>query len=428
MQNIDCHGGILLNAYVEDMKDIFIVNPGLLTTVQDKGRWGYQEFGMPVAGAMDEYSLRAANILVGNDEYAAALETTLLGPEIRFNTDTVIAITGANMMPRVNGRVVPMWRTLRLAAGDLLSFEMAREGARGYIAFAGGIDVPAIMGSRSTYVRGSIGGYEGRKLKANDEFGLGRVTVPLEKLLGRIVPGSHIPEYKNQVVVRAVLGPQDDCFTDASVELFFNSVYEVTNEADRMGYRLAGAALEHKNGADIISDGINLGSIQIPGHGMPIVMMSERQTTGGYTKIATVISTDISVMAQLKPGDKIQFIKTEINEAHEIYRDYEERIVKLKEYVKTSHFVPKHTKYFNIKTEGIGYEVMVEELDKSCSDMECSKVSADFTPPEELIAVITAAVQAMSETGTGMVVRSIGKPSNELSKWVLSGWLRHGAI
>lgn len=412
----------------EEMKDILIVNPGLLTTVQDKGRWGYQEFGMPVAGAMDEYSLRVANILVGNEEYAAVLETTLLGPEIRFNTDAVIALTGANMMPRINGRIAPMWRTLRVAAGDLLSFEMAREGTRGYIAFAGSLDVPEVMGSRSTYIRGSIGGYEGRKLKANDELTLGKVSVPMEQLHGRIVPGGYIPEYKKQCVVRTVLGPQEDCFTEESIERFFKSIYEVTNEADRMGYRLAGETLQHKTGADIISDGINLGSIQIPGHGMPIVMMSERQTTGGYTKIATVISTDIAVMAQLKPGDKVRFERIDINEAHKILRAYEEKIAGLKEYLKACHFTPKQIKYFNIKAEGVGYEVMVEELDNSSSKTENSVASSDYAPPEEIIAVITAAVQAMVDNGTKMTVRSIRKPSNELSKWVLSGWLGHSTI
>ena len=344
------------------MKDMVIVNPGLYTTVQDRGRWGFQEFGMPVTGAMDDYSFRVANILVGNDEYEAALETTLNGPEIYFNTDAVAAITGANMAPRINGHIVPMWRSLKLSKGDVLSFEMTREGARGYIAFAGGLDIPAVMGSRSTFSRGGIGGYEGRKLQTNDEINLGNMDIPIEQLRNRLIPLQYIQEYKKRCIVRAVPGPQDDCFTEESIEKFFNSEYEVTNEADRMGYRLSGPVLEHKNGADIISDGINLGSIQIPGHGMPIVMMADRQTTGGYTKIATVISTDISLMAQLKPGDKVSFERIDILKAHSILKEYEDRISSIKDYVDGNQLKPIASKCYNLKVEGVSYEVMVEEI------------------------------------------------------------------
>lgn len=344
------------------MKDIVIVNPGLYTTVQDRGRWGYQEFGMPVTGAMDDYSIRVANILAGNDEYDAALETTLNGPEISFNIDAVIAITGANMVPKVNGHIVPMWRSLKLSKGDVLSFEMAREGTRGYIAFAGGLDIPTVMGSYSTFVRGGIGGYEGRKLKSNDEMNLRNSNVSIQQLVNRIIPLQYIPEYKKNCSIRAILGPQDDCFTEESIEKFFNSEYEVTNEADRMGYRLSGPALEHKAGADIISDGINLGSIQIPGHGMPIVMMADRQTTGGYTKIATVISSDISLMAQLKPRDKVRFERIDIQEAHRILKEYEDTICTIKGYVNSYQLKPAKSKRYDIKIEGVSYEVMVEEI------------------------------------------------------------------
>lgn len=344
------------------MKDIVIVNPGLYTTVQDIGRQGYQEYGMPVTGAMDDYSFRIANIIAGNDEYSAALETTLNGPEIQFNTDTVVAITGANMVPRINGHIVPMWRSLKLSRGDVLSFEMTKEGTRGYIAFAGGLDIPVVMGSRSTFVRGGIGGYEGRKLKSSDEISLGKVNNPIEKLSNRIIPLQYIPEYKNSRIIRAIPGPQDDCFTEESVEKFFNFVYEVTNEADRMGYRLSGPVLSHKAGADIISDGINLGSVQIPGHGMPIVMMTDRQTTGGYTKIATVISADISVMAQLKPGDKVSFERIDVHEAHRILKEYEGKINEIKDYVNNNQLKPKQSKRFKLKIEGVSYEVMVEEI------------------------------------------------------------------
>lgn len=345
------------------MKDMIIVNPGLYTTVQDRGRWGYQEFGMPVAGAMDDYSFRLANILVGNDEYEGVLETTLKGPEIAFNMEAVVAITGANMVPKVNGYAVPLWRSIKINKGDVLSFEMAKEGTRGYIAFAGGLDISKVMGSSSTFVRGGIGGYEGRKLKSNDELNLKKSDVGLQDITNRAIPMEYVPNYKKQCIVRAVLGPQDDCFTDESVETFFGAEYEVTNEADRMGYRLSGPALEHKEGADIISDGINLGSIQIPGHGMPIVMMADRQTTGGYTKIATVISVDMPLIAQLKPGDKLSFEKIDIQEAHKVYKAYEERLQIIKNNIHSYQLKPSRVKRYQIKVEEISYEVLVEELD-----------------------------------------------------------------
>jgi len=344
------------------MKDIVIINPGLYTTVQDRGRWGYQEYGMPVTGAMDDYSLRLANILVGNDEYDAVLETTLNGPEISFNTDVVAAVTGANMVPRVNGYTVPMWRSLKLSKGDVLSFEMAREGTRGYIAFAGGLDIPAVMGSRSTYVRGAIGGYEGRKLKSNDEIDLRDKNLPIEQLAGRIIPPQYIPHYEDSCIIRVIPGPQDDYFTEESIEKFFSSEYEITKEADRMGYRLTGPQLTHKAGADIISDGINLGSVQVPGHGMPIIMMSDRQTTGGYTKIATVISSDIPVMAQLKPGNKVRFEKIDIQEAHKVLKEYENKIKEIKDYVNSYRLNTARMKRYNLKIEGVSYEVTVEEI------------------------------------------------------------------
>jgi len=345
------------------MKAIAIVSSGLYTTVQDRGRWGYQEYGMPVTGAMDDFSLRIANILVGNDEYDAALETTLNGPEISFNIDAVIAITGANMVPRVNGYTVPMWRSIKISKGDVISFSFSTEGTRCYIAFAGGLDIPSVMGSCSTFVRGGIGGYEGRKLKSGDEIDLRDGNVSLEQLANKVVPLQYIPEYKENCRIRAILGPQDDYFTKESIEKFFNSLYEVTNEADRMGYRLSGPVLTHKAGADIISDGINLGSVQIPGHGMPIVMMADRQTTGGYTKIATVISTDISLISQLKPGNKVRFERITVNEAHKILKEYENKISVIKDYVDSYQLKQKKSKRYNLKIEGVGYEVMVEEID-----------------------------------------------------------------
>ncbi|MGE5630637.1 MAG: biotin-dependent carboxyltransferase family protein [Caulobacteraceae bacterium] len=344
------------------MADISIINPGLFTTIQDRGRYGYQQFGMPVTGAMDDFSLRIANILVGNDEYEAAFETTLNGPEILFNIDAVVAITGANMSPKVNGHTVPMWRSIKLTRGDVLSFGAAITGCRGYIAFAGGFDIPAVMGSRSTFIRGGIGGYDGRKLKGNDEINIRKGGSAIAELVDRVIPVDYIPAYEPSCSIRAVLGPQDDCFSGESIDRFFGSEYAVTNEADRMGYRLSGPVLGHKSGADIISDGINLGSIQVPGHGMPIVMMADRQTTGGYTKIATVISADISKMAQLKPGDRIRFKSIDVYEAQKALKEYEGKIHIIKDFVKNNQLHIVRKARYDIRVMGKSFNVLVEEL------------------------------------------------------------------
>jgi antagonist of KipI len=344
------------------MADIEVINGGLFTTVQDKGRYGYQQYGMPVAGAMDEFSLRIANILVGNDEYEAAFEMTMNGPELLFNVDTAIAITGADMTPRINGNIAPMWRAINICKGDMLTFETAKSGIRGYIAFVGGLDIPAVMGSRSTFIRGGIGGVDGRKLKAGDELNIIDTKDNIEVLVKGTVPQEYIPKYDQNCIIRVVLGPQDDCFTDESIEKLVTSEYEVTNEADRMGYRLSGPKLEHKSSADIISDGITMGAIQIPGHGMPIVMMADRQTTGGYAKIANVISSDLPLMAQLKPGDKVRFKYVSIQEAHRILREYESKIESIKKAISYTKIESTRAIRYNIKVMGKHFDVLVKEI------------------------------------------------------------------
>lgn len=344
-------------------KGFTILKPGLLTTIQDKGRKGYQQYGMPVAGAMDEFSMRLANILVGNDEFEACLEATMLGPEIQFHTDAVIAITGGNLSPKINEKEAPMWRSLRINKGDTLSFGIMSSGCRSYIAAAGGFSVPVVMESKSTYIRGGIGGYEGRALRKNDQISLvSSNTDPT--LIDRAVPQNELPQYSNEYTIRVILGPQEDHFTKESVDTFLSSEYVISNEADRMGYRLSGPKLEHSNGADIISDGITLGSIQVPGHGMPIVMMADRQTTGGYPKIATVISSDIHLLGQAKPGDKLKFSAISIEEAHSILAEYENSIERIKKQVlEYKPIVNKsNIKRYTLKVNGKSYDVTVEEI------------------------------------------------------------------
>jgi len=329
------------------MGSIRIVKPGLFTTIQDNGRVGFQRYGMPVAGAMDDFSFRIANILVGNDQYEAVLEATFMGPTIEIGFDGFIAITGANMSPKLNGKEIKMWRSIQVRQGDVLTLAGASEGVRTYIAFSGGLDVPKIMNSKSTYVRGNLGGFKGRKLQEGDEIPVDTSNSKAEA--GKYVSPGYIPRYSKNNVVRVVLGPQDDHFPPESIETFLNSKYKITAEADRMGYRLEGPKLTHVKGPDIISDGIVFGSVQVPGHGSPIVMMADRQTTGGYTKIATVIWADLPTMAQMGPGDTVCFQSVSIEEAQEILEQYEQTINDIQYRVENSYIIQEATKVYNVR-------------------------------------------------------------------------------
>ena len=342
------------------MNRIRIIKPGLLTTVQDRGRLGYQQFGVTVAGAMDNYSFRVANLLVENDENEAVLETTFMGPEIEFDCDEVIAITGADMKPKLNGEPVELWTSIPVAKGDKLSFSSVTNGLRCYIAFSRGINVPEIMGSKSTYLRGKLGGFEGRKLEKGDELPLGEKNLAST---GSYAPKKYIPIYEKEYTLRVVLGPQDDYFTDEGIETFLNSTYKITSEADRMGYRLDGPVIAHKDGADIISDGIVYGSVQVPGGGLPIILMSDRGTTGGYTKIATVLTPDLSILAQMGPGSSVKFKKVSVHEAHEIYKEYENRISELKSFMKNNRFEFNKNMMFSLNMFGKNFNVTVREIE-----------------------------------------------------------------
>ncbi|MBU3143683.1 biotin-dependent carboxyltransferase family protein [Clostridium sp. CF012] len=334
-----------------------ILKPGMYTTIQDEGRYSYQKSGMSVAGAMDKFALRVANIIVGNSDGEACLEATLMGPEIKFLGEAVIAVTGANLVPMINNVVVDMWCGVKVSDGDVLSFGTVKSGCRSYISIANGIDVPEVMGSKSTYVKGKVGGFQGRILKAGDEIKIGSSKAGTVKL-----PTKFIPCYKKENIVRVVMGPQDDYFTGAGINTFFNCPYEVTIEADRMGYRLSGTKISHKVGADIISDGITMGSVQVPGHGAPIIMMADRQTTGGYTKIATVITSDINIVGQLKPGDSVRFKAIDIVEAHKIYRKYMKDFHEIRECVAKLRTDKTSSKNFKVRVNNKEFEVSIEEI------------------------------------------------------------------
>jgi antagonist of KipI len=293
---------------------ISIVTAGLFTTVQDGGRWGFQAYGMPVAGAMDRHAYNLANILAGNPPGAACLEMTVTGDTIRFETDAYVAICGADMQPSLDGRAAATWSAFPVAAGSTLACGYAVRGCRTYLAIRGGIDVPPVLGSRSTYTRAAVGGLGGRQLKAGDTLAFGRSDPADNRPL--LLPEAYRPVGAGDgITLRVLPGPQDDHFTAAGLATLFASAYTVTDEADRMGYRLEGPKIEHGGKADIVSDALPQGAIQVPGHGMPIIMMADRQTTGGYTKIGTVIGPDLALLAQAKPGDTIRLRRCSDEEA-----------------------------------------------------------------------------------------------------------------
>lgn len=303
---------------------ILIQEPGLFTTVQDEGRYGYQQFGVTPSGPMDARSLHIANILTGNPMGEGALEMTFQGPAIQFEEDNIIAVTGADMHPTVNGTVVPMYEAVQMHKGDVLKFQFATNGSRGYVAFAGGLDVPLVMGSKATLASKGLGGVEGRKLRKGDRISFVSPKTELPHMGDRHVSKPFYPS--KEVVLRVVKGPQDDCFSPEEQRRFFWHSFRITNEFDRMGCRLEREEpVRHMGDGNIISDGIACGSIQVPTNGQPIIMLSDRQTVGGYTKIGTVISVDLPKLAQAKPGMQVRFIEVSLDLAQELYiREAEE--------------------------------------------------------------------------------------------------------
>ncbi len=293
-----------------------VLEAGGLTTVQDLGRYGFQRYGVPVSGAMDGFALRVANLLVGNDEGAAGLELTFSGPHLLCLADTVVAMAGGDLQPRLDAGTAPAWEAFPIPAGSVLSFRGRRTGARAYLAVAGGIDVPVVLGSRSTYLRSQFGGLDGRPLRPGDLLAAGREDGAVE---ARRLP-SFTPTYIGSHTVRVVLGPQADAFTRRGVQTLLGSAYTIGADSDRMGYRLEGPAIERSSPADIVSDGTPAGAVQVPGSGLPIILLADRGTTGGYTKIATVISADLPRLAQSGPGDRVFFEAVAVEEAHAALR------------------------------------------------------------------------------------------------------------
>lgn len=299
--------------------------PGPLSTLQDRGRFGYQHMGVPVSGALDVFAHTVANLLVGNETDCATLEVTFLGPELEALDTADIAVTGADMALTVNGRAAGQWASMRVQKGDRVRLGWAASGCRAYMAVTGGFDTAQVMGSRSTYVSGAIGGLSGRALRAGDILvrGPGRLNATQRRL-------PRYPVYSSVIHLRAIPGPQDDCFT-SSLETFFSSFYKVTDKADRMGCRLHGPVLARDVDApkSIISEPSIQGNVQVPADGQPIILLVE-QTIGGYTKIATVVTADICKIAQARPGDRVRFHPVSLEQAHGLYREWRQLLLDAK--------------------------------------------------------------------------------------------------
>ncbi|TCJ16483.1 biotin-dependent carboxyltransferase [Rubrobacter taiwanensis] len=319
---------------------IRVRQPGLLTTVQDAGRFGYYDIGMPPSGAMDLFSYRVGNYLVGNPDGAAGLEITYMGPELEFTGDAVLAVTGAEMPPKINGEEAPTWEALRVREGDVLSFDYLRSGARAYLAVAGGIEVPEFMDSRSTYTLIGLGGHEGRALQEGDELRVGEPANGSGRV-GRRLDERHIPAYADEVELRVIIGLCSYRLTEESLEEFLTVEWTVTPDADRIGYRYRGGELRFvereqppgagSDPANVVDLGYPVGSIQVPGGVEPIVLLNDAVTGGGYATIGTVISVDRDVLAQTKTNDRTRFRSVTLEEALQARRERRELLAAIKE-------------------------------------------------------------------------------------------------
>lgn len=313
-----------------------VVEPGIFTTIQDLGRKGYFASGIPPSGAMDRFALRMGNLLVKNPIDEAGIEMTAIGMKARVLKETVIALAGAQFSAKLNGNTIPLWQTIYLKEGDLLSIEKPRSGWRGYLCIAGGMDVPPVLGSKSTYTLGGLGGIRGRTLKKGDLIPAGIPRSSLDTLKGRKVKESVLPEAGSEKELRVVLGPQDDHVKGESIEVFLNTPYQVSNRSNRVGYRFEGPQLFFKerpesrdaglDPSNIVDDGNAIGAIQIPAGKEPICLGVDGVTMGGYVKIACLITADMNRMAQLKPKDLVRFKSVTVDEARSILLQSIERV------------------------------------------------------------------------------------------------------
>lgn len=301
------------------MKEILeVMKPGLSTSIQDTGRIGYQKYGIPTAGAMDTFAHRIANLLVGNPEEAATLEIMLMGPRLKFLQDAVIAVGGADLSAAVDGEPVCPWKSFRVYTGQILSFGKPVHGTYAYLAISGGFYAETVMGSKSTYAQANLGGIEGRILQKGDRLSAEDKNLKSIRA-GRYLKKTDIPNYEQHRPIRVITGPDISAFSDTIYQQFLQESYRITEQSNRMGYRLEGKALSHVDKADIISDAVLPGTIQVPANGQPIVLLADRQTTGGYARIATVIAADIPQLVQKKIGAEVRFLSVPLERAHADY-------------------------------------------------------------------------------------------------------------
>ncbi|WP_270180488.1 biotin-dependent carboxyltransferase family protein [Alkalihalobacillus sp. CinArs1] len=292
------------------MKLFSVEKPGVYTTYQDLGRTGYLKYGVPASGALDRFALQVGNILVGNPWNTAGLEITMQGPELVAEVDAVISITGADLSPMINGERIQMWKSLTIKKGQVLEFGRPRIGVRAYLTVDGGFEAEEYMGSKSVYEPAGLG----RKLEAGDELH----GNPKKQKTGIGLFHTEIPAYDRDAIVRVVKGPHDDKLSPEVLEQFFTNRHEVSPQSNRMGYRLVSDGIKTDHEGDILSDAVPLGGIQLPANGEPIILLADRQTTGGYVRIGTVIGPDLPLIAQLPPGGSVRFKEITVEEAQEI--------------------------------------------------------------------------------------------------------------
>ncbi|RFU64341.1 biotin-dependent carboxyltransferase family protein [Bacillus sp. V59.32b] len=322
-----------------------ITKPGLLTSIQDLGRYGFQKFGVIASGVMDPLSHRIANLLVGNQESAPTMEITLIGPAIEFKEDALISICGGDLSPVIDGKPVRMWRSVFVKKGSTLQFGKCRSGCRAYLALAGGYAVKSIMGSKSTYLRAEMGGFNGRALQAGDQVSFkppGDLSAKIIQYIKKdlspdtfvqsewSVASDLIPNHANSTSIRVIKGLQFDLFTEESQDTLFKDLFEISSQSDRMGYRLKGPTLSLDTPQEMISEAVNFGTIQVPSDGNPIILLADRQTTGGYPKIGQVTTVDLPLLAQAKPGDRIRFAELSHEDAESLYLERETQIKRLR--------------------------------------------------------------------------------------------------
>ncbi len=301
-----------------------VIKPGFQTTVQDLGRPRFAHFGVSASGAADAVSLRIGNILVGNKERAAGLEMTLVGGEIEFEAAAIVAVTGSNFEPTLDGKPIPLWTSFQVRAGQFIRMSATKDGARCYVAVRGGFNIPAVLGSVSTHLGTGIGGYNGRSLRKGDllEYGL----LPVDSFSPITFDAKSIVNLSHPRTLRVTEGPQADSFREDAQHLFATSSYRVSEDSNRMGVRLTGPPLARINDEDIVTEGVSLGAIQVSHDGQPIILFVEHQTTGGYPKIANVICADLHKVGQLRPRDEVRFEFVSFEQAESSMEELESHI------------------------------------------------------------------------------------------------------